>query len=87
MNKQTFGITIQSDDFAYIKRLRGLALFCQSEMNDETEARSMEEDWKRNKHKVSFHFTSEANRKNFLNVAKEFSHPCLLKIIDLKPAD
>jgi hypothetical protein len=87
VNQQTFSITIQSDDFAFIKRLRGLALFCQSEMNDETEACSMEEDWKRDNHKASFHFTSKESRKNFIHVANGFSHPCLWKIIDLKPAD
>jgi hypothetical protein len=87
VNQQTFDITIQSDDFAYIKRLRGLALFCQSEMNDETEARSMEEDWKRDNHKVSFQFPNKESRKNFIYVANEFSHPCLWKIIYLKPAD
>jgi hypothetical protein len=86
VNQNAFSITIQSDDFAFIVRLRGLALFCQSEI-DETSAHSIEEDWKRDNHKVSFHFTSKTNRNNFIQVANGFSHPCLWKIIDLKPGD
>jgi hypothetical protein len=87
MSKNKFSITVQSDDFPFIVRLRGLALFCQNEMNDETETRSMEEEWLQRNHKVSFHFTSKENRSNFIQVAKEFSNPQLWKINELYPED
>ena len=65
-----FSITVHSDDLALIASMRGLAWFCQDEMNRQISVDgAKQEDWSRDNHEVKFYFTSKDNRQNFINVA------------------
>jgi hypothetical protein len=71
-----FSITIQTDNFPIIASMRGLAWFCQNEINRQIAvAGSKEEDWKRDNHCVTFYFSSKANRDNFATVANNLFRP------------
>ena len=66
-----FSVTVLSDDLPVIAAMCGLAWFCQPEICRQTAVfRTTEDDWKRDSHHVTFHYTSEGNRQSFITESK-----------------
>ena len=62
-----YSVEIQSADLFMVSAMRGLAWQCQEQINRQiTVAGASNKQWKRNAGKVTFYFTSPANRSLFL---------------------
>ena len=67
-----FSVTIHSNNMALIAAMRGLAWWCQPEICRQTSVYgTTEPEWKRDGNKVTFHFTSESNRRAFIEESKK----------------
>ncbi|HWW02660.1 MAG TPA: hypothetical protein VNZ64_23375 [Candidatus Acidoferrum sp.] len=63
-----FSVVIQSEDLFMVSAMRGLARQCQSEINPQIAvAGASNAQWKANKCKTTFYFTSRSNRRMFIN--------------------
>jgi hypothetical protein len=66
-----FSVTIHSDDIYIVAALRGLAWQCQETVSRQISwANTSREDWKRDGNQVTFHFTSDSYRSQFLKQAR-----------------
>jgi hypothetical protein len=63
-----FSVVIQSEDLFMLSAMRGLARQCQSEINPKIAAAGASNaQWKANRCKTTFYFTSRSNRTMFLD--------------------
>ena len=66
-----FSVTVHSDDLAVINCLRSLSQFSQQSGNNRIPwGGTKDQDWKRDKNRVTFRFTSAEYRAGFLGQAK-----------------
>lgn len=66
-----FSVTIHTDDLAVIYCLRALAKFSQKTGNQQIPwANTKDKDWERDKHSVTFHFSTAIYRVGFLTEVK-----------------
>jgi hypothetical protein len=73
-----YSLTVKSDDLAFITSLRALAWYCQNEINRQIAvAGAKEVDWEKDGHQVTFYFTSDSNRQNFLKEVEKLFRPSL----------
>ena len=66
-----FSVTIHSDDLAVVNCLRALSKFSQKRGNNNIPWGGTKDiDWKRDQHRVTFHFDTSEYRSGFLDEAK-----------------
>ena len=66
-----FSITMSSDDLAVVNCLRSLSKFSQKTGNNNIPwGGTKDKDWKRDGHKVTFHFSTREYREGFVSVVE-----------------
>jgi len=69
-DKYHYSVTLHTDDLGVLACLRGLSFHAQAEGNRNIPwGGTSEKEWNNNAHQVTFHFTSDTFRSNFLSEA------------------
>jgi hypothetical protein len=83
-----FSVTIHSDDLAIVNCLRSLSQFSQKTGNNRISWGGTKDiDWRRDKHTVTFRFTTPDYRLGFLTEANRLLPPSLWKMVSESDAD
>lgn len=81
--KYHYSVTIHTDDEAIVHCLRALSQYAQREGNVRIPwGGTKKQDWLRNRHSVTFHFSSPEYRKIFTDEASRLLPTVLWEIID-----
>jgi len=77
-----FSITIKSDDLAVVNCLRSLSQFSQQSGNNRIPwGGTKDQDWKRDDHTVTFHFTTPQYRLGFVAEARRLLPETLWSVV------
>lgn len=71
MTTYPYPVTVHTDDPAVLHALRGLVHYCQKRGSDKMKAwaETGREEWERDGHRVTFHFSSPGYLESFLDEA------------------
>jgi hypothetical protein len=84
----TFSVTIQSDDLALVNCLRSLSQFSQQTGNNRIPwGGTKDEDWKRDGHQVTFHFSDPQYRAGFLTEVRRLLPVALWTVVHERDDD